>query len=242
VSAGKVNVVPGDVVIFTTTSATRGQSRGARGGQEPRSSNMTYVDKSAGGEGTKIEFSADNGKSYGAPETLMITDAQGKTRRRWPRTIPTSRWLVTKPLAPGGKGAFVQGKGEITQATTIPSPGRARVTFDHTTRYPRRPDHVNTERRLMPSTDREGTEACYQYYNIKNDLNRGVTEQKKQLYGFRGAPHRGACGSVAGRGAAATAACTAIGNTGPSITRWRGGADQLTTGPSGTFTVGNRST
>jgi len=106
VSAGKVNVVPGDVVIFTTTFSNKGGSPAERVAvKNPVPSNMTYVDKSAGGEGTKIEFSADNGKSYGAPETLMITDAQGKTRRALAADYTHIRWLVTKPLAPGGKGS-----------------------------------------------------------------------------------------------------------------------------------------
>ncbi|MEK6743341.1 MAG: hypothetical protein AABZ15_07025 [Nitrospirota bacterium] len=106
VDAGKISVVPGGVVIFTTTFSNKGSKLAERVAiKNPVPPNMTYVDKSAEGEGTKIEFSIDNGKTYNAPDTLMVTDGQGKTRRALASDYTHIRWIVTKPLAPGGKGS-----------------------------------------------------------------------------------------------------------------------------------------
>lgn len=106
VDAGKVSVAPGGVVIFTTTFNNKGSKPAERVAiKNPVPANMTYVDKSAEGEGTTIEFSTDNGKTYRAPDALMITDAQGKSRKALGQDYTHIRWIVTKPLAPGGKGS-----------------------------------------------------------------------------------------------------------------------------------------
>jgi uncharacterized repeat protein (TIGR01451 family) len=103
--AGKVGAVPGDVVIYTTTFINR-EGKPAENVviKNPVPQHMSYVDKSAEGAGTKIEFSIDDGKSYGAPEALTVTDAQGRKRPAKAEDYTHIRWRVLKALEPGAKG------------------------------------------------------------------------------------------------------------------------------------------
>jgi len=106
VEAAKANVTPGDTVIFTTTYVNHGKKAAENVAiRNPVPEHMTYVDKSAGGKGTKIEFSVDGGKSHGAPEKLIMTVGPGKTRPAVPADYTSIQWTLTKPLAPGGKGS-----------------------------------------------------------------------------------------------------------------------------------------
>ena len=106
VDAAKSKVVPGDVVIYTTTYTNIGKDAAEKVViTNPVPEHMNYVDKSAGGEGVKIDFSVDNGKSYAAPDGLTITDAQGKKRKAGPADFTTIRWTLVKPLQPGGTGS-----------------------------------------------------------------------------------------------------------------------------------------
>lgn len=98
-------VLPGDELIYTIYYENTGK--------EPATDavianffpeNMLYTNGSAEGKGTKIEFSVDKGKAFGAPDKLKIKGADGKERNAGPSDYTDIRWTLTKPLAPGEKG------------------------------------------------------------------------------------------------------------------------------------------
>lgn len=106
VEVAKAKVVPGDVVIFTTTYTNIGKQPADKVViTNPMPEHMDYVDQSAEGKGAKIDFSVDKGKTYATPDKLMITDAQGKTRKAGPKDYTTIRWILVKSVPPGGTGS-----------------------------------------------------------------------------------------------------------------------------------------
>jgi len=105
VEAAKAKVAPGDVVIFSTRYVNRGkQAATSVFITNPVPEHMLYVDKSAEGKGTRIEYSIDGGKTYAPSETLKIADKQGKVRTALPGDYTHIRWTATAPLAPGAAG------------------------------------------------------------------------------------------------------------------------------------------
>ena len=106
VEASKAKVVPGEIVIFSTRYVNKGkQSATGVVVTNPVPEHMTYVDKSAEGKGTKIDFSVDGGKKYAAPEQLQVTSKDGKVRPALPADFTHIRWTVIGPLAPGAGGS-----------------------------------------------------------------------------------------------------------------------------------------
>jgi uncharacterized repeat protein (TIGR01451 family) len=105
IDAAKAKVVPGDAVIFTVFYANTDIKPADRVVvTNPVPEHMSYQNKSAEGAGTKIEFSADGGKSYAAPDKLFVT-AAGKKRPAIASDYTHIRWTLSRPLAPGGKGS-----------------------------------------------------------------------------------------------------------------------------------------
>ena len=103
--AAKAKVIPGDVVIFTTSYSNIGKEPAtAVVIKNPVPQHTVYVDKTAEGKGTRIEFSADGGKTYGA-EKLTVKDSGGKVRKAMPSDYTHIKWIVAKPVPPGGKGS-----------------------------------------------------------------------------------------------------------------------------------------
>jgi uncharacterized repeat protein (TIGR01451 family) len=106
VDATKARVAPGDVVIFTTRYSNRGKQPAAGVViTNPVPEHMAYVDLSAAGKDTRIDFSIDGGKTYGSPERLAVTDKDGKTRPAMPADYTHIRWTVAGALAPGASGS-----------------------------------------------------------------------------------------------------------------------------------------
>lgn len=106
VEAAKANVVPGDAVIFTTYYSNNGKEPASDIViNNPMPEHMLYVDGTAEGSGTKIEFSVDKGKNFGAPDKLKVKGEDGKERPAGPSDYTHIRWTLSKPLAPGGKGS-----------------------------------------------------------------------------------------------------------------------------------------
>jgi hypothetical protein len=70
----------------------------------PVPEHMLYLDQSAAGTGTAIEFSVNGGKSYGTPDKLNVTDASGKSRKAVASDYTHIKWTVSKPVEPGGRG------------------------------------------------------------------------------------------------------------------------------------------
>lgn len=106
VDAAKANVLPGDAVVFTTYYSNIG-SKPATGVviTNPVPDGMAYLDATAEGKGTRIEFSLDKGKSYGLPETLKVKDRKGKERKARAEEYTHIKWTLGGSLEPGGKGS-----------------------------------------------------------------------------------------------------------------------------------------
>ena len=106
VDATKAKVIPGDVVVFTTNYVNTGKTPAAHVViTNPVPEHMLYIDKTAEGKGSKIEFSVDGAKTYAAPDKLRITDAQGKVRPALAGDYTHIKWTLSLPLAPGGQGS-----------------------------------------------------------------------------------------------------------------------------------------
>lgn len=113
VEAASANIVPGDTVIFTTHYANLGnQPATAVVINNPISEHMIYVDGSAEGKGTRIEFSVDHGKTFARPDQLKIKTDAGKERQAAAAEYTHIRWTMTGELAKGAKG-FVSYKGKV---------------------------------------------------------------------------------------------------------------------------------
>ena|SRR3990172_5287520 len=105
VDTAKAKVAPGDVVVFSTYY-TNISNKAAEKVMitNPVPEHMLYMDRSAEGNGTAIEFSVNGGKSYNTPDKLIITDSSGKARKAVASDYTHIKWTVSKPVAPGGKG------------------------------------------------------------------------------------------------------------------------------------------
>jgi len=102
----KGNVTPGDTVIFTTYYVNNGDNPvSGTAIKNPVPLHTVYLDGTAGGEGATIEFSVDNGKSYGLPKSLKVTDADGKERPAKASDYTHIRWTFNDPLNAGAKGS-----------------------------------------------------------------------------------------------------------------------------------------
>lgn len=106
IEASKAKVAPGEVVIFTNRYVNKGK-KAATGVvvTNPVPDHMVYLDKSAEGKGTKIDYSIDGGKSYAASEKLQVTGKDGKVRPALAGDYTHIRWTVTATLAPGAGGS-----------------------------------------------------------------------------------------------------------------------------------------
>ncbi|MDA0680598.1 MAG: hypothetical protein O3A13_11270 [Proteobacteria bacterium] len=97
-------VVPGDDVVYTITF-TNISSEAADNVviTNPISENLTYVEGSAFGPGTVIEFSVDNGQSFAAPEALMVA-VDDEVRPAEPEDFTHVRWTMQSELQSGAQG------------------------------------------------------------------------------------------------------------------------------------------
>jgi uncharacterized repeat protein (TIGR01451 family) len=99
------SVVPGDFVIYTIYYANVGKEPADKVVIiNPVPEHMRYEDGSASGEGTRITFSVDDGKTYELPEKLTVVDADGKMRPAKGSDYTHIRWTLQKSLAPEEKG------------------------------------------------------------------------------------------------------------------------------------------
>ena len=97
------SVVPGDSVIYTITfryiSAEPAENVVIT---NPVPENLTYIDGSAFGPGTVIEFSVDGGQTYGAADDLMVPD-NGGVRAASAKDFTHLRWVMQNELAAGSQ-------------------------------------------------------------------------------------------------------------------------------------------
>ena len=97
-------VVPGETVIYTITF--RNVSDEAADNvviTNPIADDLVYVAGSGFGPGTKIEFSVDDGASFGAAEDLKIEE-NNVLRQAEPRDFTHIRWVMQNNLAAGAQG------------------------------------------------------------------------------------------------------------------------------------------
>jgi len=101
IEAAKANVGPGDEVIFSNHYVNNGDQPVTDVViLNPVPMHTVYVEKTAGGDFTKIEFSVDGGKTFDAPENLKVKDKKGRERIAKAEDYTHIRWIVTKPVAP----------------------------------------------------------------------------------------------------------------------------------------------
>jgi uncharacterized repeat protein (TIGR01451 family) len=97
-------VVPGDDVVYTITFTNiSDQSAENIVITNPIAESLTYVQGSAFGPGTFIEFSVDNGKSFAPPEKLLVA-TNGDTRPARAEDFTHVRWTMQNELEAGAQG------------------------------------------------------------------------------------------------------------------------------------------
>ena len=97
---------PGAEVIYTTTFTNQGgKAAGNIVINNPVPANTTYAGGSAFGDNTTITYSADGGKTYAAPEKLIIKTPEGRERPALPGDYTHIRWAYKGELAPGKTGS-----------------------------------------------------------------------------------------------------------------------------------------
>lgn len=106
IKASEADVVPGDIVIFTTEFSNDGDAATDPGLVLTNhiSGHMAYVGGSAVGKETVITFSVDGGKSYDVPARLRVKDKDGTMRKALPEEYTHIRWTIADPLKPSGEG------------------------------------------------------------------------------------------------------------------------------------------
>lgn len=97
-------VVPGEKVVVTTTFQNiSGESADNVVITNPISNELIYVDGSAFGPGTDIEFSVDGGQTFAAAADLTVTE-DGVTRSADANDFTHIRWVMREELAAGAQG------------------------------------------------------------------------------------------------------------------------------------------
>jgi uncharacterized repeat protein (TIGR01451 family) len=68
---------------------------------QPVPANTTYVERSASGPGTQIEFSADGGQTFAPEGRVTFTDLSGVQHTATAKDYTHIRWRMRNALAPG---------------------------------------------------------------------------------------------------------------------------------------------
>ncbi|MGI8738316.1 MAG: hypothetical protein ACR2KU_01290 [Gammaproteobacteria bacterium] len=100
------SVIPGEEVIYTTyynNTSDRIADKIVITNQVPE--HTRYKANSAIGADTAITYSVDGGKSFAAPEELMVTGKNGEQRVARPSEYTHIRWAYEPVLPPGEKGS-----------------------------------------------------------------------------------------------------------------------------------------
>lgn len=99
------NVLPGEEVLFTVTYMNAGDSPAEDVViTNPVPDHMVYVDRSAVGDNTTLAFSVDGGKTFGAADSLTVSDANGRPRAAIGSDYTHLRWVVVDEIAAGATG------------------------------------------------------------------------------------------------------------------------------------------
>jgi len=97
-------VVPGESVVYTITFQNISDEPAANVViTNPIAKDLTYVDGSAFGPGTVIQFSTDGGQNFAAADELTVID-DGVSRPAGPDDFTHIRWVMQNELAVGAQG------------------------------------------------------------------------------------------------------------------------------------------
>lgn len=97
-------VVPGEDVVYTITFTNISDETAENIViTNPISENLTYVEGSAFGPGTVIEFSVDGGETFGAADALVV-NTNGEERPAEAEDFTHVRWVMQDELAAGAQG------------------------------------------------------------------------------------------------------------------------------------------
>lgn len=99
------NIIPGDKVGYRISFENKGNEPADNVIlNNPIPDNTIYVDDSARGANSKIEFSVDGGQQYNQPEQLFITK-EGKKLPATAKDYTHVRWTLLSPLNTGDKSS-----------------------------------------------------------------------------------------------------------------------------------------
>jgi uncharacterized repeat protein (TIGR01451 family) len=106
VAAADTNVAPGDTVIFSTHYQYQGEKPATDVViNNPLPEHMLYLDGTAEGKGTRIEFSVDQGQTFAVAGKLQVKDAEGKEQPASAADYTHIRWTIEGALQDGAKGS-----------------------------------------------------------------------------------------------------------------------------------------
>lgn len=106
VAAANANVVPGDTVIFTTRYENQGSQPATNVViKNPLPEHMLYLENSAAGKNTRIEFSSDGGKNFAPANKLKVKEGDGKERAATAADYTHIRWITEGALEKGARGS-----------------------------------------------------------------------------------------------------------------------------------------
>ena len=97
-------VVPGEKVVYTITFQNISEESAENVViTNPISADLMYVDGSAFGPGSNIQFSADGGQTFANSNELTVTEG-GVTRSAGAEDFTHIRWVMQQELAAGAQG------------------------------------------------------------------------------------------------------------------------------------------
>lgn len=106
VDAAMANVAPGDTVIFSNHYTNLGEKPAENVVlTNPVPEHMLYLADTAEGEGTRVEFSVDGGRTYGPAESLKLAGDDGRERSAGPGDYTHIRWTFSGPINTGESGS-----------------------------------------------------------------------------------------------------------------------------------------
>ena len=98
------SVIPGEKVVYTISFENIGDEDAENVViTNPISETLTYVEGSAFGPGTQIEFSVDGGQTFASRNELTVTE-DGVTREASAGDFTHIRWVMREELAAGAQG------------------------------------------------------------------------------------------------------------------------------------------
>ena len=98
------SVVPGEKVVYTISFENISDEAAENVViTNPISETLTYVEGSAFGPGTEIQFSVDGGQTFAAREELTVAE-NGVTRAASADDFTHIRWVMREELAAGAQG------------------------------------------------------------------------------------------------------------------------------------------